>query len=39
MWSTKTGGWITGSAVATRDHVLVGSYDNQLYALKPYVLV
>jgi len=32
LWSTATGGWITGSAVATNDHVLVGSYDAKLYA-------
>ncbi|WP_123619810.1 PQQ-binding-like beta-propeller repeat protein [Halorubrum sp. CSM-61] len=33
LWSTPTGGWITGSAVATNDHVLVGAYDAKLYAL------
>ncbi len=34
QWRYDTGGWIIGSVVATRDHVLVGSYDGRLYALE-----
>jgi outer membrane protein assembly factor BamB len=33
LWSTTTGGLITGSVTATNEHVLVGSYDAKLYAL------
>jgi len=33
LWSTPTGGWVTGSVTATNGHVLVGSYDAHLYAL------
>ena len=33
LWSFQTGGWVYGSAVATENHVFVGSQDKVFYCL------
>jgi outer membrane protein assembly factor BamB len=34
LWSFQTGGWVFGSAVATENHVFVGSQDKVFYCLE-----
>ena len=33
LWSFQTGGWVYGSAVATKQHVFFGSQDKNFYCL------